>query len=113
MPGCCPDKNIINSKLLYANVLLGMIKSVEIKFSLNNIMYFLCIIAKRAECERYDYTTTLEETDNELKRQPKKKKFDDFITGILINHITADKILHIKILATARMPNVQKIKNNF
>lgn len=37
--------------------------------------------AKRAECERYDYTTTLEETDNELKRQPKKKKFDDFITG--------------------------------
>lgn len=49
-------------------------------------LYLLRILLSdnKRECDNYDYTTTEEETEEEIvqtKRKPKKKIFSDYILG--------------------------------
>ena len=53
-----------------------------------SFIFYAFALDNKQECEDYEFTTTVEspeDTDEEetvAKRQPKKKRYQDFITGI-------------------------------
>lgn len=58
------------------------------------------LVDNRQECDEYDFTTTGEispndESDEEVKRKPKKKVYPGFVTGL---HVCLFRILKINYL---------------